>query len=318
MASFLYLGSGIGLALLKLFLQWRHSDLVDEARINKSDIPWLAIAIISGGVLAPIILMFSLKATPAATASLLLNFESVATTLIAILIFKESADKRVWSSIILITLGSVLISWNPTAAWGFSMGALGIVLACIFWGIDNNFTCKISLKDPLTIVIVKGLCAGSFSLILGLSLGNPFPDLTPILPTMLLGFFSYGMSIYLFVKAMRALGAARTSALFSTAPFIGAIISLIIFNESQGELFYISTLIIIAGVVLLLYENHGHRHRHFAAEHNHRHNHHDDHHNHIHSQGQIPESGYHAHIHTHEPTEHTHPHKPDIHHRHEH
>lgn len=162
MAAFLYLGSGVGLALLKLFLHIKHSDLIDEAHINRSDVPWLTIAVLSGGVLAPIILMFSLKATPAATASLLLNFESVATTLIAILIFKESADKRVWSSIILITLGSILISWNPTASWGFSLGALGVVLACVFWGIDNNFTCKISLKDPLTIVILKDFVRAAF------------------------------------------------------------------------------------------------------------------------------------------------------------
>ncbi|PKM77726.1 MAG: EamA family transporter [Firmicutes bacterium HGW-Firmicutes-15] len=318
MASFLYLGSGIGLALLKLLLHFKYSDLIDEAHINGSDIPWLAIAVISGGVLAPILLMFSLKATPGATASLLLNFESVATSLIAILVFKESADKRVWSSILLITLGSILLSLNPTAPWGFSWGALGIIIACIFWGIDNNFTCKISLKDPMTIVIIKGLCAGSFSLVLGFTFGSPFPLIKMIFPTMILGFLSYGMSIFLFIKAMRALGAARTSALFSTAPFIGSIIALSIFNESQGKLFFISALIIVVGVVLLLFENHGHSHIHTTADHNHRHNHYDSHHNHYHNENQIPESEYHTHSHAHESTEHTHLHKPDIHHRHSH
>jgi len=318
MASFLYLGSGLGLALLKMFLRFKHSDLTDEAHLNRSDIPWLVIAVISGGVLAPIVLMFSLKATSAATASLLLNFESVATTLIAILIFRESADKRVWFSILLITLGSILLSWNPALPWGVSWGAFGIVLACIFWGIDNNFTCKISFKDPMTIVIIKGLCAGSFSLILGLTMGNPFPAIKMILPAMTLGFFSYGMSIFLFIRGMRALGAARTSALFSTAPFIGAIISLAIFNESQGSFFYIAALTIVVGIVILLRERHGHRHLHEGAVHNHRHSHDDGHHNHFHNENEMPPSGYHTHTHAHESVEHTHLHKPDVHHRHAH
>ncbi len=318
MASFLYLGSGLGLALLKILLRLKHSDLTDEAHLNRSDIPWLFVAVMSGGVLAPIVLMLSLKATPAATASLLLNFESVATTLIAILIFRESADKRVWVSILLITLGSILLSWNPALPWGISWGAYGIVLACIFWGIDNNFTCKISLKDPMTIVIIKGLGAGSFSFILGCTLGSPFPAIKMILPAMILGFFSYGMSIFLFIRGMRALGAARTSGLFSTAPFIGSIISLAIFNESQGSFFYFAALTIVVGVVILLFEKHGHSHLHKAAVHNHRHNHDDSHHNHFHNEVEIPQNGYHTHIHAHESTEHTHLHKPDMHHRHAH
>ena len=163
MAALLYLGSGIGTWLL---IQFQTQDA--EAKLEQSDLPWLLGALLAGGVAAPIVLMFSLNSTPAATAALLLNFESIATTLIAVLVFKESVGKRTWLSIVLIFASSMLLSHDPQSAWGFSVGALGILAACLLWGIDNTFTRNISAKNPLTIVMVKGLGAGTFSLVLAL------------------------------------------------------------------------------------------------------------------------------------------------------
>ena len=181
LAAFLYLGSGIGLLGIKTYqrINQRLSD--GEAQIKKSDFSWLAGAILAGGVAAPITLLFSLQNTPAATASLLLNFEGVATTLIAALAFKESISRRAWWAIALITLSSIFLSINLNASWGFSLGSLGIIAACILWGIDNNFTRNISAKDPLMIVTIKGLGAGSFSLGMAIILGNKLPAMGVIL-----------------------------------------------------------------------------------------------------------------------------------------
>jgi drug/metabolite transporter (DMT)-like permease len=198
LAAFLYLGSGIGLLSIKLYQRIHQRGLDNEAQITKPDLPWLAGAIFAGGVAAPIILLFSLRTTPAATASLLLCFEGVATTLIAFFAFKESISRRAWWAIGLITLASIFLSINPNAEWGFSLGALGIIAACILWGIDNNFTRNISAKDPLVIVTIKGLGAGSFSLALALMLDNQIPALSIILGAMVLGCLSYGISIVLF------------------------------------------------------------------------------------------------------------------------
>lgn len=214
MAAFLYLGSGFGLLFYRFVQGLNNNSARVEAGINKNDIKWLIGATLAGGVLAPIVLMFGLKATPAATASLLLNFEGVSTTLIAALAFYEAIGRRVWAAVLCITAASVLLSWDINGQWGISIGALGILTACTLWGIDNNFTRNISAKDPLIIVTVKGICAGTFSLVLAFTLNNPFPNLRITLGAMLLGSFSYGLSIVLFILAMRSLGAARTSAFF--------------------------------------------------------------------------------------------------------
>ncbi len=196
-----------------------------EARIEKSDAPWLLGAVLAGGVAAPIVLLFSLKNTPGATASLLLNFEGVATTLIAALVFRETVSRRAWWAIALVTLASITLSLNPLQGWGISAGALGIIAACVLWGLDNNFTRNISAKDPLVIVMIKGLGAGSFSLLLGWLLGYRLPGWDLVLKAFLLGSLSYGLSIILFIRALRGLGAARTSALFGTAPIAGVLVS---------------------------------------------------------------------------------------------
>lgn len=315
MAAFLYLGSGIGLLLFRTVQHLNRNFKGAEAKIVKSDVKWIIGAIIAGGVLAPIVLMFSLPNTSASTASMLLNFEAVATTLIAVLAFKEAIGKRIWLAIALITIASILLSWNFNGKFGFSLGALGVLLACILWGADNNFTRNISAKDPFIIVTIKGLGAGTFTLLLTFITKSNFPDIKLVLGIMLLGFFSYGLSIVLFIYAMRSIGASRTSAFFSTAPFVGTILSFIIFRELPNFLFYISLPIMILGAILILGEKHGHLHSHITLDHEHRHSHKDEHHNHKHNEGENLE---HSHSHKHENIEHTHSHKPDIHHRHDH
>lgn len=315
LAALLYLGCGAGLFILRLLLKLVKKAAVKEAGLALSDLPWLAGTIAAGGVAAPIILMHSLKNTPAATASLLLNFEGVATSLIALLVFKEAMGKRIWSAIGLITIASIILTWDKNSAWGLSLGAIGVLLTCILWGLDNNLTTKISAKDPLSIVTVKGLTAGSVSLGISLSIEKGGPQLHTIFAALVLGFFCYGISTILIIPAMRNLGAARTSGFFGSAPFIGAVISLCLFKERPGLAFLVSLPIMIAGTVLILREDHAHLHHHERIEHEHRHRHDDGHHNHHHDNGNYEE---HSHWHVHEELEHQHPHMPDIHHRHAH
>ena len=310
MAAFLYLGSGTGISLIKLTQSLTSNQ--KEAGIKSPDIKWLAGAILSGGIAAPIILMISLKNTPASTASLLLNFECVATTLIAMLIFKEAISRRAWIAIAVITLASILLSTNFGNSWGISLGALGVLLACVLWGVDNNFTRNISAKDPLTIVAWKGLISGTFSLLLGLLLGQRLPALTSILSVLLLGFLSYGLSTMLFIYSMRGLGAARTSALYGTAPLAGVLLSIVIFGELPSLLFIIAAIIMLGGALLLINEEHAHSHVHTVLFHEHSHRHDD----HAHRHDEV--DGVHSHEHEHPAEEHEHGHMPDIHHRHGH
>jgi drug/metabolite transporter (DMT)-like permease len=309
MAAFLYLGSGTGISLVKLTRRMTSSQ--EEAGIKFPDVKWLAGAIISGGILAPIILMISLKNTPASTASLLLNFEGVGTTLIALFIFRESISHRALAAIFAITLASIFLSTDFQSGFGFSLGALGVLLACILWGVDNNFTRNISAKDPLTIVAWKGLVSGSFSLLLGLLLGQQLPSLTTILSILLLGFISYGLSTMLFIYSMRGLGAARTSALYGTAPLAGVFLSILIFKDPITFLFGIAAVLMVAGALLLANEEHAHFHIHMPVVHEHIHHHADEFHSHSN------ELETHSHEHEHLQTEHEHGHMPDIHHRHE-
>lgn len=315
MAAILYLGSGAGLLIFRLVERIGSKGRSREPGIEKADFGWLAGAVLAGGVAAPILLMISLKTTAAATAALLLNFESVATTLIAFFAFKESVSRRAWLAVGSVTAASILLSINFDAAWGISLGALGVLGACVLWGIDNNFTRNISTKDPLVIVTVKGLVSGSFSLILALILGNSFPSGGAILRALVLGSLSYGASIVLFIHAMRGMGAARTSALFSTAPAAGVVLSLLLFREAPGWLFAAALALMALGAILLLNEDHAHTHVHEPVTHDHSHSHGDGHHNHEHEGEQ---KGRHSHPHTHEQLSHSHQHLPDLHHRHDH
>ena len=310
LAAFLYLGSGSGISLVKLTQRMRAKEV--EAGIKPPDIKWLAGAIISGGILAPIILMISLQNTSASTASLLLNFEGAGTTVIALLFFKEAISRRAWIAIIVITLASIFLSTNFSSGFGLSLGALGILLACVLWGLDNNFTRNISGKDPLAIVAWKGLVAGTFSFFLAFFLGNQLPSLTIILSTLALGFVSYGLSTMLFIRSMRGLGAARTSALYGTAPLAGVLLSIVIFGEFPSFMFIIAAILMIGGALLLINEQHAHWHIHTALTHDHSHSHKDA------SHGHADADELHSHEHEHPAEEHAHDHMPDIHHRHGH
>lgn len=310
LAGFLYLGSGSGVALVRVLNQAQVKE--KEAGIKSDDVKWLAAAIISGGIIAPIILLISLQNTSGSTASLLLNFEGVGTTLIAFLFFKEAISRRAWFAILGITLAGIFISTNFEQGFNFSLGALGIVLACFLWGLDNNFTRNISGKDPLAIVAWKGLVAGTFSFLLAWVLGDTVPSIKTILWTLLLGFVCYGLSTILFIRSMRGLGAARTSALYGTAPLAGVLLSIFIFAEFPSVFFIIATILMIVGALLLIHENHEHSHVHTAILHDHSHSHDDAMHRHDDTKG------IHSHEHEHLAEEHEHDHTPDIHHRHEH
>jgi drug/metabolite transporter (DMT)-like permease len=313
LVSFLYLGTALGMFILGI-IKSRHSPRSGEAGIRRNDIPWLTLAILAGGVIAPILLMSSLEITPAATASLLLNFEGVATMVIAFAVFREQVGKRIWMALGIITLASILLSWNPAAAFGLSAGAFGILLAGIFWGIDNNATRTISGKDPFTIVTVKGFFAGSIALVLAFAGRTTLPALSLVVAAMLLGFFCYGFSMVLFVRALRDLGAARTGAYFSIAPFIGAALSFVLFREFPDLFIVIAFGLMLAGTLVLATERHTHQHHHIPIEHEHLHHHPDIHHRHVHTGEGAAD---HSHPHVHEPLDHDHPHTPDIHHRHE-
>ncbi len=313
MAGFLYLGSGTGIALVKLSQRFALGQ--PEARLRAPDVKWLAGAIVSGGILAPIILMLSLKNTPASTASLLLNFEGVATTLIALLFFRESIGRRALTAIFAITLAGIFLSTSFRGGFGFSLGALGIIIACVLWGVDNNFTRNISAKDPLTIVAWKGLVAGFFSLLLGFLPGQQPPAWPTILGILVLGFVSYGLSTMLFIYSLRGLGAARTSALYGTAPLAGVLLSFIIFRDPLTPLFILAALLMVAGAMVLANEEHAHFHVHMPVVHEHRHAWTDEFHRH--EETDVMAGKPHSHMHEHSRTEHEHGHMPDIHHRHE-
>ncbi|MBW3621956.1 MAG: EamA family transporter [Armatimonadetes bacterium] len=315
LAGLLYLGSGIGLSLLLIFRQARRS-APGEARLSRSDLPWLGGAILFGGVLGPVLLMTGLAMTPASAASLLLNLEGVFTALLAWFLFHENVDRRIALGMGFIVLGGLLLSWQGTEGLSLSTGALAIAAACLCWGVDNNLTQKVSAGDPLQIAAIKGGVAGAVNLTLALALGASLPTAPLVLGSMGVGFFGYGLSLALFVLALRHIGTARTGAYFSLAPFVGTLLSLLILRESVGPLFLLAALLMGAGVALHLTERHEHEHHHERLVHSHAHVH-DEHHRHDHPPGVDPREP-HTHAHTHSPMTHSHPHYPDIHHRHDH
>ncbi|MDV9033021.1 DMT family transporter [Pseudomonas sp. RAC1] len=313
LAGLLYLGSGLGLALVRLVRDhgWQRSGLTAQ------EWPWLIGAIVFGGVLAPVALMFGLTRTAAATASLMLNLESVLTAVLAWVVFKENADRRIVIGMLAIVLGGIVLSWPHSRSeaqdW---IGPLAVAFACLCWAIDNNLTRKVSASDSLFIAGSKGLIAGVVNCSLALMIGVQLPTLSVLAPTLLVGFLGYGVSLVLFVLALRGLGSARTGAYFSTAPFLGAAVSILILGESVSMRFLIAAALMALGVWIHLREHHTHEHQHDFLEHGHRHIH-DEHHRHEHDfewDGAEP----HSHVHRHKPLRHSHPHFPDVHHRHEH
>jgi drug/metabolite transporter (DMT)-like permease len=315
LAGLLYLGSGIGLLIYRQFKRAQKNGQGDEARLSRKDAPWLAGAVFSGGVLGPVLLMVGLQYTPASTASLLLNLEGVLTAVLAWFVFKENFDSRIAWGMVFITAGAVALTLKQME-WAVPWGALAIVGACAAWAIDNNLTRNVSASDPTQIAMVKGLCAGGVNTALSLVVGASLPSSASLLAIGVVGFLGYGVSLALFVLALRHLGTARTGAYFSLAPFIGAFMSMLLFAEPLTSGFVIGSLLMGVGVWLHLTERHVHEHAHEAMEHEHLH-YHDEHHQHAH--GPTDPSGEpHSHWHRHEPMVHTHEHYPDLHHRHHH
>ena len=320
LAGLLYAGSGLGLsAWLGLRSRVRRVDGT-SASLALADLPWLAGAILSGGIVGPVLLMTGLSMVPASTASLLLNMEGVLTALLAWFVFREQFDRRIFIGMLLIIAAGLMLSWDGSASssiGGFSWGALCIVAACLCWAIDNNLTRKVSASDATQIAALKGLVAGVANLTFALVwLELPVPGASHITIAGLIGFVGYGLSLVMFVLALRHLGTARTGAYFSAAPFVGAAISLILLGEHPTPLFWAAACVMAAGIWLHLTESHSHEHTHEHMLHAHPH-YHDAHHQHAH---EFPWDGKepHTHPHEHTPMTHAHPHFPDIHHRHRH
>jgi drug/metabolite transporter (DMT)-like permease len=317
LAGLLYCGAGVGVAILRRVRPFSLSAAdAPEIALTRADIPWLAGAIIAGGVVGPVLLMFGLAQTDASAASLLLTLEGAFTALMAWFIFHENFDRRIALGLFCIVLGAAVLSWPQSARLGSLIGPLMIVVACLAWGLDNNLTRKISLSDPLQIVEWKGLVAGPVNLLLAWSVGGAMPAPIPALVALFVGFLGYGVSLALFVIALRHLGTARTSAYFSTSPFLGAVAAVLMLGEPATARLAVSGALMALGVWLHLTERHEHEHLHSPVTHSHPHTH-DEHHRHEHGPADPPGEP-HTHAHRHAPLRHAHPHVPDVHHQHRH
>lgn len=317
LAGILYLGAGLGLCAWLVLRRLSGRDaLAAEAPLRGADLPTLGFAILAGGVLGPVLLMVGLTHTSAASASLLLNLEGVFTALLAWFVFAENFDRRILLGMGLIVAAGIMFCWPAPHAAGMSWGALAVVGACLAWAVDNNLTRRISASDPVQIAGLKGLIAGCVNLGAALMLGVKLPAPQAAGGAALVGLGGYGLSLVLYILALRRIGTARTGAYFSLAPFIGAAIALLLFSDDLPLLFWPAAALMAAGVYLHLSEQHSHLHEHEALAHSHRHVH-DEHHQHAHDfpwDGSEPHTHWHVHAHL----VHTHPHYPDIHHRHRH
>jgi drug/metabolite transporter (DMT)-like permease len=316
LAGLLYLGSGFGLAILHYGrrLIGRAST---EAPLARRDWGWMALVVLSGGVIGPVLLMLGLATTPASSAALLLNLEGLATMAIAWLVFRENVDRRLLLGAAAILAGALLLSWQDgSGSAGVGVGSLFIAGACLAWGIDNNLTRKVSASDPVQIAMIKGLVAGAVNLGLALAVGARLPEAGLLAGAGVVGFLGYGVSLVLFVLSLRFLGTARTGAYFSTAPFIGALLAVFMFAEPITWRLMLASLLMGIGLYLHLVERHEHEHEHEPLEHEHPHMH-DEHHQHSHA-ANAPSGEPHTHAHHHERLVHKHPHYPDVHHRHGH
>lgn len=308
LAGLLYFASGIGLSAIRLLIPGRGSPM------GKADWPWLAAAILCGGVAGPLLLMWGLTLTSAGTASLLLNAEGLFTALLAWFLFKENVDRRIAAGLAFIVVGTLVLSWPDELAFRAMWGPAAVVGACFCWAVDNNLTRKVSLSDPLQIASLKGLAAGAVNIGLALAIHSPLPPLPSVLSAAVVGFFGYGISLTLFVVGLRHLGTARAAAYFSAAPFVGALLAIPLTGEAVTGRLVVAAGLMGLGILLHLTERHDHGHVHEAVEHDHAHRH-DEHHDHHHDGGAEPE---HSHWHRHAPVMHQHPHYPDAHHRHAH
>lgn len=317
LAGLLYLGAGSGLFIILMVRFFFMKKASNEANLNVSDSVWLVCATVFGGILGPVLLMMGLVKTEAASASLLLNLESVFTAVAAWIIFREHTNKRLVFGMVLIVVGSIILTWHKQLNSSNFIGVLYICGACIAWAIDNNVTRKISAADPLKIVAVKSFVAGSVNVILAWVFSTTlFISWTSIAACSIVGFIGYGLSIVCFILGLRHIGTARTSAYFSLAPFVGAGLAIFFLGEHLSVQLIGAGILMGWGLWLHLSEHHAHEHYHEPLQHNHKHSH-DEHHQHQHLTTD-PNREPHAHLHTHEPLLHHHPHYPDIYHRHQH
>ncbi len=251
LSSFLYLGAGIGIGIMYLFT--RKKEGAKSERLTKKELPY-TVGMIVLDIAAPILLMIGLKTATAANVSLLNNFEIAATSLIALFIFKELISKRVWFAIGLITIASMLLSFEDMSSFRFSTGSLFVLGACVCWGFENNCTRMLSSKNTYEIVILKGIFSGLGSFIIALIVREAFPSAVVILLSMLLGFVAYGLSIFFYVRAQNTLGAAKTSAYYAVAPFIGTLLSCLILWEKPGYMYFIALAVMILGAGLIVWD----------------------------------------------------------------
>jgi drug/metabolite transporter (DMT)-like permease len=316
LAGLLYAGSGLGLACGLLVRCLAKRSLSTEFSLPRGqDLAWLGGAILFGGVLGPVLLMVGLTSTAASVSALLLNLEAVFTALLAWFVFRENFDRRIALGMGLIVLAGVVLAWMP-GSFAFSRGALFVVGACLCWAIDNNLTRKVAANDAMTIASAKGLIAGVVNICIALVAGAAIPSAALSMVAAVVGLAGYGVSLMLFILALRSLGTARTGAYFSVAPFFGAAVAIGLQHEPLTPALLMAGALMGWGVWLHVSEHHEHRHTHERLEHSHSHVH-DEHHRHIHGfawHGEEP----HAHPHIHHPMWHAHPHFPDIHHQHRH
>jgi drug/metabolite transporter (DMT)-like permease len=312
LAVILYLRAGPGLAIV----HWGRPLIglpTVEAPLQRADLPWLTAVVLFGGMLGPLLLMLGLSQTSAASGSLLLNLEGLATMAIAWIAFRENVDRRLLIGAAAILAGALLLSWTGQS-FRLDHGGLLIALACLCWGIDNNLTRKLSSADPVQIALIKGLVAGSVNVAIAVFLGAALPAAGLVAAGALVGFFGIGVSLVMFIVALRHLGTARTGAYYSLAPFIGAVLSVLLLSEPLTVTLVAAGGLMAVGLWLHLTERHVHDHTHAVLEHEHVHSH-DAQHQHSHD-GPVTEP--HSHWHRHEVLTHRHAHFPDLHHRHEH
>ena len=316
LAGLLYLGSGAGLLTLHGALWFTRRGAHGEATLRGRQWLWLALAILFGGIMAPRLLMYGLAGTGAAATALLLNLEPIFTVLLAWCVFGEGVDRRIAFGMTAIAAGALVLSWQGPTAMGRPLALVAIAAACLLWAIDNNLTRKVSLTDPVRIATLKGCVAGAVNVTVALAGGAGFPSPIRMSAAAGLGLVGYGISLVLFVRALREIGAARTGAYFSLAPFFGAVLSVTLFAGELSRQLVVAGLLMAVGVWLHLTERHEHEHPHLDVDHDHSHVH-DAHHQHAHS-GREPAGEPHSHPHRHRQLVHRHSHFPDIHHQHPH
>lgn len=308
LAGLLYLGAFLALAAVR-------RDRVAETRLQRADWPVLGVVTLTGGIVAPILMLLGLQRVTGVAGSLLLNLEAVFTVTIAVAFFREHLGVRSWMGAATIVTGGAVLASGAGAGGVDATGCALLAGACLCWAIDNNLTQRISDRDPFAIVKVKSAVSAIVNLSLGLLLGADLPPFGTIVAACVLGAVAYGVSIVLDAYALRAVGAARESALFATGPFFGALLAVPVLGEVLGPAEFAAAGLMVVGVSLLVSDRHAHLHRHEAVEHDHRHRHDDRHHEHVH----VPAvTGWHAHSHRHDPVEHEHGHVSDSMHRHRH